>query len=353
MKQLFNLIFLFGVISVFGVSCSDDDDNNPGGGGSTGIVLSTTAITNISSSGATSGGNITSDGGSAIVDRGVCWSTSSSPTIADDHTNDGNSVGVFVSALNGLSAGTTYYVRAYATNANSTAYGNQVSFTTSGGGSGTGGCTGGPSTVTDVDGNVYNVVTIGNQCWMKENLKTTKYRNGSPIPGNLSDAAWGSTTGGAQADYDNDPTNKATYGKLYNFYAVADPRGLCPTGWHVPSDAEWQTLETALGMPAAELNNTGGRGSAQNVGGKMKSVSPLWLSPNAGATNSSGFSGLPGGYRDFKGTYDFIGGGGCWWSSTQYSTANAWVRFLNCNYGNVDRNFNFERVGFSVRCVRD
>ena len=254
MKQLFNLIFLFGVISVFGVSCSDDDDNNPGGGG---------------------------------------------------------------------------------------------------GGGGTSVCTGGPSTVTDVDSNVYNVVTIGNQCWMQENLKTTKYRNGDTIPGNLSDAAWSSTTGGAQADYDNDPTNKATYGKLYNFYAVADPRGLCPTGWHVPSDAEWQTLETALGMPAAELNNTGGRGSAQNVGGKMKSVSPLWLSPNAGATNSSGFAGLPGGLRNYYGTYYGIGNLGVWWSSTQYSTANAWVRFLNCNYGNVDRNFNFERVGFSVRCVRD
>ena len=253
MKQLFNLIFLFGVISVFGVSCSDDDDNNPGGGG----------------------------------------------------------------------------------------------------GGGTGVCTGGPSTVTDVDGNVYNVVTIGNQCWMKENLKTTKYRNGSPIPGNLSDAAWSSTTGGAQADYDNDPTNKATYGKLYNFYAVADPRGLCPTGWHVPSDAEWQTLETALGMPAAELNNTGGRGSAQNVGGKMKSVSPLWLSPNAGATNSSGFAGLPGGNRNNIITYFGIGDDGYWWSSTQVSTSLAWFRNLNYSMGYVYRNYLNKSYGFSVRCVRD
>ena len=343
MKQLFNLIFLFGVISVFGVSCSDDDDNNPGGGGGgggTGIVLSTTAISNISSSSASSGGNITSDGGTAIVERGVCWSTSSSPTIADDHTNDGNSVGVFVSALNGLSAGTTYYVRAYATNANSTAYGNQVSFTTSGGGSGTGGCTGGPSTVTDVDGNVYNVVTIGNQCWMKENLKTTKYRNGSPIPGNLSDAAWSSTTGGAQVDYDNDPTNTAIYGKLYNWYAVADPRELCPTGWHVPSDSEWTTLENFLGGSLV-------------AGGAMKAVSTLWLSPNTGATNSSGFSGLPGGTRYTNGAYNVIGDFGYWWSSTQSSTTNAWGRFLSYINGSVSRYNANERAGFSVRCVRD
>ena len=341
MKQLFNLIFLFGVISVFGVSCSDDDDNNPGGGGSTGIVLSTTAITNISSSGATSGGNITSDGGSAIVDRGVCWSTSSSPTIADDHTNDGNSVGVFVSALNGLSAGTTYYVRAYATNANSTAYGNQVSFTTSGGGSGTGGCTGGPSTVTDVDGNVYNVVTIGNQCWMQENLKTTKYRNGTAIPGNLSDAAWSSTTGGAQVDYDNDPTNTAIYGKLYNWYAVADPRELCPTGWHVPSDAEWTTLENFLGGSLV-------------AGGAMKEAGLThWASPNTDATNSSGFSGLPGGFRFDNGTYYDIGNFGYWWSSTQNSPADAWSRGLYYNVGLVYRLNGFKSYGFSVRCVRD
>ena len=157
MKQLFYCVTLIGMLGILGVSCSDDDDNNPGGGGGgggIGIVLSTTAISNITSSGASSGGNITSDGGSAIVDRGVCWSTSPNPTIADDHTNDGSSVGVFVSALNGLSAGTNYYVRAYATNATTTAYGNQVSFTTSGGGSGTGACSGGPSTVSDIDGNV-------------------------------------------------------------------------------------------------------------------------------------------------------------------------------------------------------
>ena len=339
MKQLFYFILLFGVFGVFGVSCSDDNDNNPGGG-STGIVLSTTAITNISSSGASSGGNITSDGGSAIVDRGVCWSTSSSPTIADAHTNDGSSVGVFVSALNGLSAGTTYYVRAYATNANSTAYGNQVFFTTSGGGSGTGGCTGGPSTVTDIDGNVYNVVTIGNQCWMAENLKTTKYRNGSPIPGNLSDASWSNTTIGAQADYNNDVANTAIYGKLYNWYAVADPAGLCPTGWHVPSDSEWTILANFLGGDSV-------------AGGKMKAVSPLWASPNTGATNSSGFSGLPGGGRNYAGTYNDGGSIGNWWSSTQNSSSNAWGRYLSYPSGNVYRYSANKRGGFTVRCVRD
>jgi uncharacterized protein (TIGR02145 family) len=243
MKQVFYLILLFGVISVFGLSCSDDDDNNPGGGGG-------------------------------------------------------------------------------------------------GGGSGTGVCTGGPSMVTDVDGNVYNVVTIGNQCWMKENLKTTKYRNGSPIPTNLNNTDWENTTGGAYAIYNNDPVNNSIYGKLYNWYAVADPRGLCPVGWHVPSDAEWTILENFLGGSSV-------------AGGKMKSVSPLWVSPNTGATNFSGFSGLPAGLRSAYGPYYDIGLDGDWWSSTQDSTNVAWYRYLFHNVGNVIRDDNFKGGGFSVRCVRD
>ena len=304
-------------------------------------TVTTTALSSVQNTTALSGGTISSDGGSAVTARGVCWSTSPGPTVAlATKTSNGSGTGGFTSNISGLSKNTTYYLRAYATNAVGTAYGNEISFTTL-------------NLLTDIDGNAYDTVVIGTQVWMSKNLRVSKYRNGDPIPTNLSNTTWSSTTSGAYAIYNNTMANDSIYGKLYNWYAVADPRGLCPVGWHVPSDAEWQTLETALGMPAAELNNTGGRGSAQNVGGKMKSVSPLWLSPNTGATNSSGFSGLPGGYRDNLGSYDAVGYDGYWWSSTQSSATYAWYRFLYYANGNVYRLNYAKRYGFSVRCVRD
>jgi uncharacterized protein (TIGR02145 family) len=304
--------------------------------------LSTTAVSSVQNTTTVSGGTISSDGGSAVTGRGVCWSTSPGPTVAlATKTNNGSGTGSFTSNLSGLSKNTTYYLRAYATNGVGTAYGNEISFTTL-------------NLPVDIDGNAYDTVLIGTQVWMSKNLRVSKYRNGDPIPTNLSNTTWQNTTSGAYAIYNNTAANDSIYGKLYNWYAVADPRGLCPVGWHVPSDAEWQTLETALGMPAAELNSTGNRGITQNVGGQMKAVSPLWLSPNTGATNSSGFSGLPGGYRNnFSGSYANVGYNGYWWSSTQHSSTNAWYRPLNYNLGGVIRNFNAKSYGFSVRCVRD
>jgi uncharacterized protein (TIGR02145 family) len=209
-----------------------------------------------------------------------------------------------------------------------------------GGGGGGSGCAGGPSTVTDIDGNVYNVAQIGNQCWMKENLKTTKYSNGDTINTGLMDGLWSVITSGAYANYNNTATNDSIYGKLYNGYAVADPRGLCPTGWHVPSQAEWTTLENFLGDSFV-------------AGGKMKAVSSMWTSPNTDATNSSGFTGLPGGFRNRYGAFDGIGKYGYWWSSTQISPTSAWNRGLYHSNAFLGQNLNLTSVGFSVRCVRD
>jgi uncharacterized protein (TIGR02145 family) len=196
------------------------------------------------------------------------------------------------------------------------------------------------TTVTDIDGNVYQTVSIGTQCWMKENLKVSKYRNGDPIPTNLSNTAWQTATTGAYAIYNNDAGNNTTYGKLYNWYAVADTRNLCPVGWHVPSDGEWTTLENYLG----------GRPVA---GGKLKSTSTLWTTPNTGATNESGFSGLPGGNRNGNGTFNGVGGNGNWWSSTESSTTFARFRHLNYYIGNSNLSSYYKLDGFSVRCLRD
>ena len=182
-------------------------------------------------------------------------------------------------------------------------------------------------------------VTNCGQIWQSTNLDVTTYRDGTPIPQVTDPTAWAGLTTGAWCYYNNDP--ESGYGKLYNWYAVNDPRGLAPTGWHVPTDAEWTTLTTFLGGEAV-------------AGGKMKTPGTMsWLTPNTGATNSSGFSGLPGGFRNSNGPFDLFGSYGLWWSSTEDSTPYAWSRNLNYNNGNVDRYTDAKRLGFSVRCLRD
>jgi uncharacterized protein (TIGR02145 family) len=172
----------------------------------------------------------------------------------------------------------------------------------------------------DIDGNAYPTISIGTLELMAENLRVTHYLNNDPIPNELNGVAWASLTTGAYCWYNNDQTTNAKYGALYNWFTVIDSRGLCPSGWHVPTDAEWTTLTTYLG---GELV----------AGGKMKSVSALWDSPNTDATNNSGFSGLPGGVRDdINGAFSFLGGsgygGGYFWSSSQSTSIMAWYRDL-------------------------
>jgi len=292
-------------------------------------VLTTNAVSDVSESTASSGGSITFQGSSDVTERGLCWSTSPNPTITGGgKVVAGNGTGVFSAPIAGLNLATKYYIRAYATNSEGTGYGNELNFTTLN------------ILLTDIDGNAYNPVIIGTQIWMKTNLKTTRYRDGSTIPTGLDEFAWEATTSGATAIYDNNATNNATYGKLYNFYAVADPRGLCPTGWHVPSDAEWTTLENFLG-------------GASIAGGKLKAVSSLWTSPNTGPTDESGFSALPGGFRNSLGSNVAIGDVGGWWSSTEFSAGDAWARGLNYLYGGSLRESGNKQNGFSVRCLRD
>jgi len=305
-------------------------------------TVTTTAVTAITATGGTTGGNVTSDGGAAVMARGVAYGTTQNPITANSTTSDGTGTGAFTSTLTGLTASTLYHVRAYATNSVGTAYGNEVSFTALAGGPPP--CPGTP-TVTDVDNNTYNTVQIGTQCWTQSNLKVSKYRNGDNIPTGLSNSAWQATTSGAYANYNNDPVNDGLYGKLYNWFAVNDSRGLCPMGWHVPSDGEWTTLENHLGGSSV-------------AGGALKSTAMQptpggWNSPNTGATNSSGFTALPGGLRYYDGGFGNMTYDGCWWSSSVSSGSNAWNRFLNYGSSYVNR-FNYYRTyGFSVRCCRD
>ncbi len=219
-----------------------------------------------------------------------------------------------------------------------------------GGSSGTG-QSGGAGTMTDIDGNVYKTVKIGKQVWMAGNLKVTRYRNGDPIPNVTGKDEWKNLSGGAYCNYDNNPNNVNTCGRLYNGFAVNDRRNIAPAGWHVPTDEEWKQLEKHLGMSQSDANETGWRGSDE--GGKMKEHGTAhWRNPNKGATNSGGFTALPGGYRYLDGTFSSIGGYSYWWSSTE-SVSGAWNRSLGYNYSGVSRYDGDERRGFSVRCVRD
>lgn len=209
------------------------------------------------------------------------------------------------------------------------------------------------NTVKDIDGNVYQTVTIGTQVWMVENLKTTKYRNGDPIPNVTDDTEWSNLTTGAQCNYNNDAAIGNKYGKLYNWYAVSDGRNIAPTGWHVPSDAEWTTLENYV---AANLGTSG------SVAKALASKTDWASSTDAGAVgndltknNSSGFTALPGGYRYGYGGFSSIGFNGYWWTSTEGSSDYAWNRNLGCYDPVVGRssNYGYEGRVFSVRCVRD
>lgn len=191
--------------------------------------------------------------------------------------------------------------------------------------------------VTDIDGNIYKTVKIGNQIWMAENLKTTRYNDGTPIPNVTDNNEWSNLTTGAYCYYDNDYSNNTIYGKLYNWYAVETGK-LAPKGWHVPTDAEWTTLTTYLGGESL-------------AGGKMKSMQ-FWKWPNTGANNFSGFTGLPAGTRHSDGTFNGVGYGAIIWSSTKSSMYGAWNRFLHYHDSMV-RFSNDKEYGYSVRCIKD
>jgi uncharacterized protein (TIGR02145 family) len=273
-------------------------------------ILTTAPITSPTVNSAVSGGSITSGGNDSVTVRGVCWATTTGPTTSNGKTADGAGTGNFVSTITGLQSGVIYYVRAYATNTAGTAYGNEIVFSTN---------------IADIEGNTYKTVPIGTQMWMAENLKTTKLNNNTAIPIITDNTLWKNATAPAYCWYANDgTTNKPLYGAIYNFFTVATGK-LCPTGWHVPTDVEFQTLEVFLGMDPTQANSYEWRGT--NQGAQLKNTTG-WATGMNG-TNSSGWSALPGGYRyGLTGVFNDVGHLSYWWSSTS-DPVNAMYRRLD------------------------
>ncbi len=292
-------------------------------------------------------GTVTPDSGSDATAYGVCWSTKQDPTTTDNVVNiNTNHIGKFDMKITGLSEKTAYYARVYATNSAGTAYGRQINFTTI-------------SKVVDYDGNLYTSVPIGKQLWLIQNLKTTHYNNGDAIPNDTGKTEWDTITKSAYCNYNNDTAMATIYGRLYNWYVVIDKRGVCPVGWHVPSDTEWHALALSLDpyalMPAV-INNNNDKIESTTAGAALK-AKDVWGGLSENATNSSGFTALPGGVRSSYESSNFdgngIGGFFYCWSITEYSTLESWSRYMTYGTSIIYRTYIPNNFGNSIRCVKD
>ena len=322
------------------VAYAGNNESNSGNAQITPKLLAsvvTTVPSSVTSNSAIVGGVISVDGGATVTERGICYSLTHNPTIDNTKIAIDNGTGNFSVKITGLVANSSYFIRAYAINSQGAAYGTELTFTTQqriyfnpnllyG-------------SITDADGNIYKTIVIGTQTWMAENLKSTKYNDGSVIPIVTSTSSWAHLKTHAYCWPNNDETTyKDTYGALYNWYAVNSGK-LCPKGWHVPTDTEWTTLITYLGGESV------GRGKLKETGIEH------WKSPNTNATNLSGFSAVPSGY--LYGTLYPIGYYASWWSSTevnQYDTKCRILDYLDSHsfYSSGTRGF-----GLSVRCIKD
>ena len=307
--------------------------------------VSTGTVSIITTTTATCSGNVIADGGAAVIARGVCWSTSQNPTTANSKTTNGTGLGTYTSNITGLSPNTTYYVRAYATNSQGTAYGAQRTFKTQQDQDP------GEGSFTDSrDGNQYETVTIGEQVWMAENLAYLPSVVGPATESYTAPYYYVYGYDGTSVATAKATANYQTYGVLYNLPAALTA---CPSGWHLPSDAEWTQMENYLiangyNNIAISLASANGWQSSSNIGaiGNDNTAYDAYR-------NKSGFTALPGGYRLTNGKFDYIGLNGLWWSSTEASTTTAWNRRLTYSSSPVNRTSPNKDLGFSVRCLRD
>jgi uncharacterized protein (TIGR02145 family) len=300
--------YIFALWAVLIIGCDKQNTLTP-------PSITTYSVTDITETTAQSGGQVEQQDDMTIGMKGICWSMKQTPTVQDNLMEFGMDAGSFEAQLTGLQPNTTYYIRAYALYNDQVSYGNEVSFTTKEKGT--------DSTFTDVrDGKVYRKKRIGEQEWMAENM--------AYIP--PSGSFW---------PYDNNTGLVSTYGYLYHWSTALN---VCPDGWHLPNDEEWTVLNLFLGdSPGGKLKATG----------TLEDGNGFWLSPNVAATNTSGFTALPGGIRNPGGTYADIGKVGTWWSSSEANENSAWFRTLLYITGNVSRSQLNKQHGFSVRCIRD
>ncbi len=319
-------------------------------------VVITSAVSNVQRTQAQCGGRLISVGSSRVTDFGICWNTAGSPSLDDNFTSDGWILQQYSTDLRSLTPNTEYYVRAYATNSTGTGYGNERKFTTRPIGTGSvfnAGLTYG--TVTDIEGNVYKTIEIGSQTWMAENLRTTRFTDNTEIDLVTDDSIWGSTAYPGYCWYENNEELFGNiYGAYYNWMAVYTSR-LCPAGWHVPSDAEWKTLEMNLGMTQEQADAENQRGTTE--GAQLKeSGTNNWFPGGIAGTNQSGFTALPGGSRSiFYGIFYNEGQNGLFWTSTGYYPIGgvAYCRSLSYASSAIFRYLQNLKFGLNVRCIRD
>ena len=329
---LFSLVLLF--------SCSD-------GNRSSVAELSTNGITYITSKSAVCGGKITSSPGSTITEKGICWSVNPNPTKENFFIATGSGMSNFSTTISGLLPKTLYYVRAYAINGSGISYGNLESFTTLDGLQSNPG-----NGLSDLDGNSYSSIVLGNgQEWMGENLRTSTFSNGEPIIQVQDSAQWYSIASPAWVSVSNSANFDNPHGKLYNWYAVADARNVCPIGWHVPTDADWSSLVHYLDSSSTSTAMGVQSGTA---GGKLKQAGTTnWVYPNTGATNEINFSALPAGIRLSNGDFQSFGEKNFFWSTNEADGLNGYGRYLYSNNSSVVRIFEDKRTGGTVRCLKD
>jgi uncharacterized protein (TIGR02145 family) len=319
-------------------------------------TITTLNITSIAHNFAIASGDVISEGSFPVTSRGIVYASFENPTLSDNQVmvESGEGSGMFTCNLTNLSSETKYYVRAFATSYLGTSYGSNFEFTTLEAPNST--------LVYDIDGNPYNTVTIGNQIWLKENLRVTKYNDGTDIVNTGANVLnWINNTTGAFNWYDYDVNNKEPYGALYNKKLVDlnsnGTKNVCPIGWHIPTDAEWTELVTFLD-PTAIANVSSGNqsltaGSALKSTGNINDETGLWEYPNTDATNLSGFSALPSGFRDDLAMFDGMGYVGGWWSTTPVGEYEFWVRYVYNTGGNIKRTTLSIYNGLAIRCIKD
>ena len=336
-------ILIFCIVSVLFIGCAADTEN----GGEIIVepvfTVQTRSVASIGHESANVFGVISPSFVAGTTAYGICYGLTPNPTIDGTFTAGANidpATGGFSCIITSLWHNTTYYVRAYGTTAEGTFYGEPLSFSTlnqlytiSG-------------PVVDADGNTYPSVIINAKRWMQGNLNVSKYRNGDAIPEVTDMTEWDALTTGAWCYFENNTENEIVYGKLYNWYAINDPRGLAPTGWHIPTDTEWTALTTFLGGTNA-------------AGIKMRDLGDLWSASAVLATNQAGFSAIPGGYGYLTYTYtpadqpfNSIGDVAFWWSATAANTNAAYSLNVNLN-NSVTRGSVLKKTALSVRCVKN